>query len=188
MQIEVNNLTKHFGTTKVLDNLSFNIDKGEVIGFLGPNGAGKTTTMRILTGFLAPTSGNIKIANLDVAEDTLAIRQKIGYLPENNPVYSLENVVTQSGKLEEHLRSIESLEENLEKAGVDISQLGLFMAYNRITTDRKYMANFASNEEALIDLKQMKETLGSLAAYMRPGHRRSWPMQARQDPNTPRPQ
>src|SRR3989338_3099797 len=87
MAIEVKNLTKFFGKTRVLDNLSFNIDKGEIIGFLGPNGAGKTTTMRILTGFLAPSSGDVRIGGLEVLEHTLSIRKKIGYLPENNPLY-----------------------------------------------------------------------------------------------------
>lgn len=88
MVIEVHNLTKNFGKTKVLDNLNFSIDRGEVIGFLGPNGAGKTTTMRILTGFLAPSSGDVKITELDILNDILAIRKKIGYLPENNPLYT----------------------------------------------------------------------------------------------------
>lgn len=88
MQIEVKNLTKKYGAATVLDNMNFTIDTGEILGFLGPNGAGKTTTMRILTGFLAPTQGDVKISNLDILENSLETRQKIGYLPENNPLYN----------------------------------------------------------------------------------------------------
>lgn len=84
----MNNLTKKYGSATVLDAMNFTVDKGEILGFLGPNGAGKTTTMRILTGFLAPTSGDVKISNLDILEHSLETRQKIGYLPENNPLYN----------------------------------------------------------------------------------------------------
>jgi len=84
----VNNLTKKYGSVTVLDAMNFTVDKGEILGFLGPNGAGKTTTMRILTGFLAPTSGDVKISNLDILDHSLETRQKIGYLPENNPLYN----------------------------------------------------------------------------------------------------
>lgn len=85
--IAVKNLTKRYGDNIVLDNLNFEIGKGEVLGFLGPNGAGKTTTMRIITGFISPSGGTIKIGDLDTQEDSLEIRKKIGYLPENNPLY-----------------------------------------------------------------------------------------------------
>jgi len=88
MEIAVKNLTKKYGDTTVLSDLNFVIDRGEVLGFLGPNGAGKTTTMRILTGFLAPTKGEVKISGMDIVEDSLKIRKKIGYLPENNPLYN----------------------------------------------------------------------------------------------------
>ncbi|KKQ57234.1 MAG: ABC transporter, ATP-binding protein [Parcubacteria group bacterium GW2011_GWA2_38_13] len=88
MEIAVNNLTKKYGSVTVLDAMNFTVDKGEILGFLGPNGAGKTTTMRILTGFLAPTSGDVKISNLDILDHSLETRQKIGYLPENNPLYN----------------------------------------------------------------------------------------------------
>ena len=85
--IKAENLTKNFGDFKALDNVSFTIQKSEIIGLLGPNGAGKTTTLRILTGFFNPTFGQVKYDNLDIIEDGLKIRQKIGYLPENNPLY-----------------------------------------------------------------------------------------------------
>jgi len=85
--ITVENLTKKFGENLALDNVSFEIKKGEVLGFLGPNGAGKTTTMRILTGLIAPTAGNIKVQELNVLDDSLEIRKLIGYLPETVPLY-----------------------------------------------------------------------------------------------------
>lgn len=85
--IKVNNLTKKYNDIKVLDNISFNVKKGEILGFLGPNGAGKTTTMKILTGFIGSSQGTVLIDNINVQEDSLSVRKKIGYLPENNPLY-----------------------------------------------------------------------------------------------------
>lgn len=85
--IEIKNLTKKFGQNLVLDNLSFSVAKGEILGFLGPNGAGKTTTMKIITSFWSPTSGSILIDGLDTVGDSLATRIKIGYLPETVPLY-----------------------------------------------------------------------------------------------------
>src|SRR4030042_1522579 len=85
--ITVENLTKRFGENTALSGISFEVKKGEVLGFLGPNGAGKTTTMRILTGLIAPTSGNIKVQNYNVLDNSLEIRRMIGYLPESVPLY-----------------------------------------------------------------------------------------------------
>lgn len=85
--IHVRGLSKKFQATEVLHDISFDVSKGEVVGFLGPNAAGKTTTMRILTGFLSPTSGTISVAGFDLENDLLKIRKMIGYLPENNPLY-----------------------------------------------------------------------------------------------------
>lgn len=85
--IEVQNLTKYFGPTLAVDDVSFKVERGEIIGLLGPNGSGKTTIMRILTGFFPPTDGKAYIAGLDVAEHSLEIRRRIGYLPENMVLY-----------------------------------------------------------------------------------------------------
>lgn len=85
--IEVSELTKSYGDRKAIDHLTFKINKGEVVGFLGPNGAGKSTTMKIITGFMAPTSGLAKIAGFDVFENPIEVKKRIGYLPENPPVY-----------------------------------------------------------------------------------------------------
>jgi ABC-2 type transport system ATP-binding protein len=85
--IEVQDLTKSYDTITAVDHISFNVQKGEILGFLGPNGAGKTTTMRILTGYMPATSGTAKVAGYDVANESLEVRRHIGYLPEAPPVY-----------------------------------------------------------------------------------------------------
>ena len=87
MSIEVSNLTKIYGQQKAIDNISFKIDKAEIVGFLGPNGAGKSTTMKIITGFLEADKGNAFVSGLNVQSDKLETKKKIGYLPEGNPLY-----------------------------------------------------------------------------------------------------
>jgi len=87
MSISVSGLTKIYGTQTAVDNISFNLNKGEIVGFLGPNGAGKSTTMKMITGYLPPTSGSITVCGLDVIAEPLEIKKKIGYLPEANPLY-----------------------------------------------------------------------------------------------------
>jgi ABC-2 type transport system ATP-binding protein len=85
--IEVEHLSKSYGSTPAIQDVTFNVEPGEIVGFLGPNGAGKTTTMRILAGYLPATSGTARIAGYDVHENSLAVRQRIGYLPETPPLY-----------------------------------------------------------------------------------------------------
>lgn len=85
--IEVKNLSKFFGAKKAVDNISFQVEKGEILGFLGPNGAGKSTSMRMITGFIPPTAGTAVIGGFDIVRDPISARSKIGYLPENAPVY-----------------------------------------------------------------------------------------------------
>jgi ABC-2 type transport system ATP-binding protein len=87
IMIEVENVTKVYGEIRALDDVTFRVHRGEVLGFLGPNGAGKTTLMKILTCFIAPTKGRAKVAGIDVFGNTLDIRRKVGYLPENAPLY-----------------------------------------------------------------------------------------------------
>ena len=87
MSIKVKELTKIYGQQRAIDQISFEIKTGEIVGFVGPNGAGKSTTMKILTGFTPPSSGEAKINDLDLIEHSLEIRKHIGYLPENNPLY-----------------------------------------------------------------------------------------------------
>ncbi|MBQ7173779.1 MAG: ATP-binding cassette domain-containing protein [Clostridia bacterium] len=85
--IKVEHLVKNYGATNALSDVSFSVEKGEIVGFLGPNGAGKSTAMNILTGYLAPTSGSVSIDGLDIQKDPIAAKRKIGYLPEQPPLY-----------------------------------------------------------------------------------------------------
>src|SRR5215475_16023183 len=89
VMIHVDQLSKSYGVQPrpAVDSISFDVRRGEVLGFLGPNGAGKTTTMKILTSFLAPTSGRAEVAGHDVYSDSLEVRSRIGYLPEDTPLY-----------------------------------------------------------------------------------------------------
>jgi ABC-2 type transport system ATP-binding protein len=91
--IEVENLSKRYGPTLAVSGVSFNVQKGEVLGFLGPNGAGKTTTMRVITGFFPPTSGKVRVAGYDVVDEPLEAKRRTGYLPETPPVYPDMTVV-----------------------------------------------------------------------------------------------
>lgn len=86
--IEVEHLTKSYGSARAVNDISFKVEKGEILGFLGPNGAGKTTTMRILTGYLPATSGTARVAGFDVFEQSMEVRKRIGYLPETPPLYT----------------------------------------------------------------------------------------------------
>ena len=87
MGISVQHLTKVYGAQKAIDDISFDIPTGEIVGFLGPNGAGKTTTMKIITCFMPPTSGTVKLGELNIHDDAIEIKKQIGYLPEHNPLY-----------------------------------------------------------------------------------------------------
>lgn len=100
--IEIAHLTKYYGNKPAIQDVSFTVEKGEILGFLGPNAAGKTTTMRILTCFMPPTSGTAKVAGFDVQEQSLEVRRRIGYLPENPPLYadmSVEKYLEFVGKI-----------------------------------------------------------------------------------------
>jgi ABC-2 type transport system ATP-binding protein len=92
--IEAEKLTKYYDKVAAIEDVSFTVDKGEIVGFLGPNGAGKTTTMRILTGFLPPSSGTARVAGYDILADSLQVRRRIGYLPEAVPLYTDMKVAT----------------------------------------------------------------------------------------------
>src|SRR5512135_3538514 len=95
--IEVRRLSKRYGSVKAVERISFEVGRGEIVGLLGPNGAGKTTTMRILTTYLAPTSGRAVLSGHDVLDEPLAVRRHVGYLPENVPLYN-------EMRVKEHLR------------------------------------------------------------------------------------
>jgi ABC-2 type transport system ATP-binding protein len=93
MAIAVRNLTKYYDTEKAVNDISFEVKTGEILGFLGPNGAGKTTTMKIITCYMPPTSGSVEVEGFDIAEHSFEVRKKIGYLPEMNPLYLDMNVL-----------------------------------------------------------------------------------------------
>src|SRR5436190_1168348 len=108
--IEVDHVTKKYGSTAAVRDVSFNVEQGEILGFLGPNGAGKSTTMRIITGYLPATSGTVRVDGYDVAEDSLEVRRRIGYLPESVPLYTDMTVfdyLNYMGKLKEMTNSAE---------------------------------------------------------------------------------
>src|SRR5881394_2937204 len=86
--IKVENLVKTFGPKRAVDGVSFSVERGEVLGFLGPNGAGKSTSMRMITGFIPPTSGAISVGGFDMLENPIPAKRLIGYLPENAPAYT----------------------------------------------------------------------------------------------------
>ena len=87
MSVKVEDLTKVYGQQHAVDNISFEVQSGQILGFLGPNGAGKSTTMKMITCFIPPTRGKIEVCGLDVSAEPMAVRKKIGYLPEHNPLY-----------------------------------------------------------------------------------------------------
>ena len=88
MSISISNLSKNYGTQKAVNNISFNVNKGEIVGFLGPNGAGKSTTMKMITGYLNADAGNIQVCGIDASQNNIESKKKIGYLAEANPLYS----------------------------------------------------------------------------------------------------
>ena len=85
--LEVKNLSRRFGAIAAVDDVSFAVPRGEILGFLGPNGAGKTTTMRMIAGFLAPSAGTAVVCGADVEQDPIAVKRRLGYLPEGAPLY-----------------------------------------------------------------------------------------------------
>ena len=104
--IRIENLTKSYGATPAVRGISFDVPRGQVVGFLGPNGAGKSTTMKIITGFIEATSGSVKVKGVDVLENAVEARKSIGYLPENNPLYE-EMMVEEFLEYAARMRGIE---------------------------------------------------------------------------------
>jgi ABC-2 type transport system ATP-binding protein len=130
MSIQVKNLLKKYGDQKAVDNISFTVEKGEIVGFLGPNGAGKSTTMKIVTGYLEPDAGNATVCGIDVVKSPLDIKKKLGYLPESNPLYfemyireyldfiaDVHQVRNKKKKLEEVIETVGLIPESKKKIG-----------------------------------------------------------------------
>lgn len=112
--IEVEGLTKDYGARRAINNLTFQANKGEIVGFLGPNGAGKTTTMRILTGYMPPTMGSAKVAGFDVIKESLEVRRRVGYLPETVPLYP-DMTVFEYLKYMGDLRHVKNAEDRVDE-------------------------------------------------------------------------
>lgn len=110
--IRVSGLTKDYGSRRAIENLTFHAEKGEILGFLGPNGAGKTTTMRILTGYMPPSSGKAEIGGFDVIENSLEVRKLVGYLPETVPLYN-DMTVSEYLKYMADLRRVSNTEDRV---------------------------------------------------------------------------
>jgi len=112
--IKVSGLTKDYGARRAIENVSFDAQQGEILGFLGPNGAGKTTTMRILTGYLPPTDGEAIVAGYDIVEESLEVRKRVGYLPETVPLYT-DMVVFDYLKFMGELRKIPNINDRVDE-------------------------------------------------------------------------
>ncbi len=128
--IDVQHVSKRYGQNTALNDISFSIDKGEVVAFLGPNGAGKTTTMRILTGFMPPTTGSVNIAGFDCLEEPWEVKKHIGYLPESPPLY-LELTVKEYLTFVGRIKRL-GPEELQERMGITIDQTGLSEVQGRV--------------------------------------------------------
>jgi ABC-2 type transport system ATP-binding protein len=127
MSISVRNITKIYGTQKALDNVSFEIQPGEIVGFLGPNGAGKSTMMKIITGYLPQTSGEVFVTGMQMEENGLELKQKIGYLPEHNPLY-LEMYVWEFLEFAAELTHVKNPKQRIQEV---ISLVGLGKEQNK---------------------------------------------------------
>jgi ABC-2 type transport system ATP-binding protein len=145
--IEVENLTKRYGQVTAVRGITFSAEPGQVTGFLGPNGAGKTTTMRILTGFMPPTSGRAIVAGHDVFDDSMAVRQRVGYLPENVPLY--RDMTARDYLM--YLAEIRGIKNRRQRADAVLERVGLgHRADSRIRALSKGMRQRVGLAQALI--------------------------------------
>ena len=112
--IEVEDLSKHYGAFTAVDRISFSVPKGQILGFIGPNGAGKSTTMKMITGFLEPSSGNIRLAGFDSQKDPISIKERIGYLPESAPLYN-EMTVSEFLRFIAEIRQLSAPQDAIER-------------------------------------------------------------------------
>ena len=125
MSIEVKNLFKYYGDQAAVKDITFKVNSGEIVGFLGPNGAGKSTTMKIITGYISASSGKVKVCGMPVTESSLDTRRKIGYLPENNPLYLdmyVKEYLTFVGNIYKVPNLKERVDEMIEEVGLEVEQ------------------------------------------------------------------
>lgn len=125
MSIEVKQLSKYYGQQAAVNNISFSVGKGEIVGFLGPNGAGKSTTMKVITGFIPATQGIVNVCGMNIEEQSLEARKRIGYLPENNPLYLdmyVKEYLEFVGKIYKIDKVRDRVKEMINLVGLDIEQ------------------------------------------------------------------
>ena len=125
MSIKIEKINKFYGTQQALSEVSFSIKKGEIIGFLGPNGAGKSTLIKIICCYLSQDSGTLKVCDLDTIENPLAVKAKIGYLPENNPLYTdmyIKEYLTFLGRIYDIENIVKRVEEVITQTGLSAEQ------------------------------------------------------------------
>ncbi|MBL4577292.1 MAG: ATP-binding cassette domain-containing protein, partial [Flavobacteriales bacterium] len=125
MSISVNNVTKLYGSQKALDDVSFEIGKGEIVGFLGPNGAGKSTMMKIITCYLPQSAGEVRVLGHDVVDESMAVRKTVGYLPENNPLYLdmyIKEYLAFIAEIHKVVNAKERVEQMIETTGLKLEQ------------------------------------------------------------------
>ncbi|MBK8781789.1 MAG: ATP-binding cassette domain-containing protein [Anaerolineales bacterium] len=142
--IKVSGLTKDYGARRAIQNLNFDAQQGEIVGFLGPNGAGKTTTMRILTGYMPPTDGEAIVAGYDVVEESLEVRKRVGYLPETVPLYT-DMVVFDYLKFMGELRHIPNVDDRVDEV---LDMVGLLERSNG------YIGNLSKGMRQRVGLAQ----------------------------------
>ncbi|GJQ36719.1 MAG: multidrug ABC transporter ATP-binding protein [Anaerolineaceae bacterium] len=142
--IKVSGLTKDYGSRRAINNLNFDCQQGEIVGFLGPNGAGKTTTMRILTGYMPPSDGEAIVAGYDVVEESLEVRKRVGYLPETVPLYH-DMIVFDYLKYMGELRHVPDVDERVEEA---LDMVGL------INRSNGYVGNLSKGMKQRVGLAQ----------------------------------
>lgn len=149
--IQVQGLTKNYGPRRAIENLSFHADKGEILGFLGPNGAGKTTTMRILTGFMPPTSGRASVAGFDVVDQSLEVRRRVGYMPESVPLYP-DMTVFDYLKFMADLRHLRDGEDRVD---------GVLEQVHMVDRSESYISSLSKGLRQRVGLSQAKRVLES---------------------------
>ena len=154
MSVIVENLTKIYGEQHAVDNISFEAKKGEILGFLGPNGAGKSTTMKILTSFIPQSSGKATVCGFDVEKDAMELRKKIGYLPENNPLYKdmyVEEYLLFIAGLHKVSNKKAAVEEMIERTGLSPERHKIINSLSRGYKQRVGLAQaMLHNPEVLI--------------------------------------
>ena len=157
MSIIVEKVTKLYGEQKALDSVSFSIDKGEIVGLLGPNGAGKSTLMKIITCYKQQTSGEVRVCGFDVTENSIEIRRRIGYLPENNPLY-LDMYVKESLEFVGGVHKVKNLKERvkemIEITGLEREQHKKLAALSRGYRQRVGLAHALIHEPEVLILDE----------------------------------